>query len=280
MDAVSGVRLVIAILILTLLASPFYLAVVPLDGDYSDTESVEYTRTVSVTMDAPSDNKWPTLPKQFTPMLERYVMPDDPAVRQVADALEAYGERWDCSERRLAEVAKRWVTNNIRYTPDSEVHGWDDYWQTPYQTLRLGTGDCEDMTVLYVSICEALGIGCVLVSEKDHVSAAVLVDSQESDSTVSFGGRTYVTAETTNTSSLGSGKLGSHLVYPTHAGLAVALILLADLLVIGLVLYVVRGVVFRWIPDSDPLRPDGNPFSPRFYTGATSALSEPEWFLP
>ena len=214
-------------------------------GDYSDTELAQYTRTVEVTVDVPADNIWPTLPKLFTPMLERYVMPDDPAVRQVADALNEHAQKWDYSERRLAEVAKKWVYSNIRYVLDSEAHGWDDYWQTPYETLRLGTGDCEDMAVLYVSICEALGYDTVLVSETNHVSAAVLVDPQVSDSTVSFGGRTYVTAEATNASSLGSGEMGSHLVYPTRAGVVVYLILLLDLVAIGLTVFVMKGVVFR-----------------------------------
>lgn len=143
-----------------------YSMAVPLDGDYSDTEQVQYTRTVEVTVETPSDNGWPKLPKMYTPMLERYVMPDDPAVRQVVDALEEYGERWDWNERRLAEAAERWVHLNISYVSDSEAHGWGDYWQTPYETLRLGTGDCEDTAVLFASICGALGIDTVIVSER------------------------------------------------------------------------------------------------------------------
>ncbi len=245
MDAVRGVRLVICALILTFMFLPIYFMTVPLDGDYSETESVQYLRTVDVTVDVPSDNKWPTLPKLYTPMMERYVMPDDPAVRQVADALEAYGERWDYSERRLAEVAKRWVTTNIHYTLDSEVHGCDDYWQTPYQTLRLGTGDCEDMAILYLSICEALGFETVLVSETNHISVGVLVEPMESDYTVSFGGKVYVAAETSMSGPLGGSEPDVLAVYPTHAGLAVYLIMLADALAICLMFYIMKGVVFR-----------------------------------
>ncbi len=167
------------------------------------------------------------------------------------------------------------MSSNIRYVPDSEVHGWDDYWQTPYQTLRLGTGDCEDMVVLYVSICEALGYDAVLVSQKGHVSAAVLVEPLASDFTVSFDGRTYVTAETTNASSLGSRDAGSHQVYPTRAGLAIYLILLVDALAIGLAVFIMKGAVFRWHSDgrrknaadrTKPLTEIGNHFPVRFYT--------------
>ena len=232
----------ICALILTFLALPIYSAVVPLDGDYSETEQVQYTRTVEVTVDVPKDNAWPKLPKMYTPMLERYVMPDDPSVRQVAEALEAYGERWGYSERRTAELVKRWVASNISYVSDSEVHGWGDYWQTPYETLRLGTGDCEDMAVLFASICGALGIGTVIVSETSHVSAGVLVDVRGGDATVSYGGCTYVAVETTSGARLGGAEPGPHIVYPTYAGLAVILILVADLLVMGLVIGLMRSI--------------------------------------
>ncbi len=232
-------------MILTFLALPIYSMVVPLDGVYSDTETVQYTRTVEVTVETSSDNSWPKLPKMFTPMLERYVMPDDPSVRQVADALQAHAERWDYSERRTADLARRWVVSNISYVSDSEAHGMPDYWQTPYETLRLGTGDCEDMAVLFASICEALGIDTVIVSEPGHVSAGVLVDAEAGDVTVSYGKRTYVAVETTSDASLGSMGLGSCIVYPTHAGLAVFLILVADLLVIGFVLYLMRSILLR-----------------------------------
>jgi len=86
-DAVRGVRLVICALILTFLALPIYSMLVPLDGDYSDTGPIQYTRTVEVTVDAPSDNGWPKLPKLYTPMLERYVMPDGRR-KETADPIE------------------------------------------------------------------------------------------------------------------------------------------------------------------------------------------------
>ena len=229
-------------MILTFLALPIYSMAVPLDGDYSDTEQVQYTRTVEVTVDVPMDNGWPRLPKMYTPMLERYVMPDDPAVRQVAGVLEEYGEKWDCSERRMAETVRKWVHSNIRYVQDSESHGWGDYWQTPYETLRLRTGDCEDMAVLFASICGALGMDAVLVSEPGHISAGVLVGQEEGDSTVSYGGRTYVAADATASAPLGGTEPDVSMVYPTHAGLAVHLIVLADALVIVLAAFLLRKV--------------------------------------
>ncbi len=67
------------------------------------------------------------------------------------------------------------------------------------------------------------------------------MDFEEEDATVSYGGCTYVAVETTSDVPLGSMKLGSHTVYPTHAGLAVFLILVADILVIGFVVHLMRS---------------------------------------
>lgn len=242
MDAFRGLRLAISVLILLIMALPIYSLLVPLDGDYSDTESIQYMSVVEVVVDIPADNGWPTLPWFYTPMLERYVMPDDPAVRQVADALREYADEVGFNERRLADKAKDWVYRNIRYVSDSEAHGLPDFWQTPYQTLRLGTGDCEDMAVLYASMCEALGFETVLVSEPGHVSAGVLLEADDGDHTVSFEGRTYLTAETTTSVDLGRSEPDVSMIYPTNAGLAVYLIALVDLLAIVLTVFILRRV--------------------------------------
>lgn len=48
-----------------------------------------------------------------------------------------------------------WVSNNIKYRRDPEVHGESDYWQFPNETMPLGTGDCEDFSILLCSLLRA-----------------------------------------------------------------------------------------------------------------------------
>jgi transglutaminase-like putative cysteine protease len=50
-----------------------------------------------------------------------------------------------------------WVSKNINYTLDSEVHATEEYWQYPNETLTLGTGDCEDFSILLCSLLRANG---------------------------------------------------------------------------------------------------------------------------
>jgi hypothetical protein len=48
--------------------------------------------------------------------------------------------------------ATAWVERNIRYENDTDVHGKNDYWQFPQETLELRSGDCEDHAILLMAI--------------------------------------------------------------------------------------------------------------------------------
>lgn len=45
---------------------------------------------------------------------------------------------------------------HMRYRLDSELHGREDYWATPLESLGLGAGDCEDYAIAkYISLRHA-----------------------------------------------------------------------------------------------------------------------------
>ena len=50
-----------------------------------------------------------------------------------------------------------WVGTNIQYKSDAEIHGDEEFWQFPNETITLGTGDCEDFSVLLCSLLRADG---------------------------------------------------------------------------------------------------------------------------
>jgi predicted transglutaminase-like cysteine proteinase len=60
-----------------------------------------------------------------------------------------------------------WVYSNIKQSSDDDLHGVNDYWQTPAETLALKAGDCEDFAILLVSMMRAYG------APKDQVYVAV-----------------------------------------------------------------------------------------------------------
>jgi transglutaminase-like putative cysteine protease len=52
---------------------------------------------------------------------------------------------------------RNWVGNNIEYRHDEDVYGVREYWQFGEETVGLRTGDCEDFSILLVSLLRAAG---------------------------------------------------------------------------------------------------------------------------
>lgn len=50
--------------------------------------------------------------------------------------------------------------NGGAYVSDSISHQVPDYWQTPKETLRLGTGDCDDWSILLYCLLREANIPC------------------------------------------------------------------------------------------------------------------------
>ena len=110
----------------------------------------------------------------FTPLA--LVDPDDPYVLKVVSLVEGLTEGEDDSVR--IAVACHIIQTAVRYMDDSELYGWSDLWATPMETLYLGRGDCEDCTVLLMSVLTAMGHECALLDYPSHVDATVRVDGE------------------------------------------------------------------------------------------------------
>ncbi|MBU4502898.1 MAG: transglutaminase family protein [Nanoarchaeota archaeon] len=82
-------------------------------------------------------------------------------------------------------AALNYIHQKIRYVQDDSRWQRPDYWQFSAQTLRLGTGDCEDTSFLLASILLAMGIKeddvCVVIGRwhgGGHAWVEVLSDSK------------------------------------------------------------------------------------------------------
>jgi Transglutaminase-like superfamily len=61
------------------------------------------------------------------------------------------------NDEKMLNIQK-WVVTNIKYIGDNLSEGVVEYWQFPFETLRLGTGDCEDGALLITALAINLGI--------------------------------------------------------------------------------------------------------------------------
>ena len=189
-DNAVRVLTIAATLILTFILSvPLSQAVVPVEGDYGRTVAVDYGDGVII--DAPASDV-PVLRKGMAASMYAFVNGNDPAVRQLASQI-AHGS----TGVKILESVTEWIHDNIDYESDPQGFITDDRWQMPGETLRVGTGDCEDMAILGASIMSALGYRVALIHEENHVRFGADVGDPHGERTVSHNGHEYVTAEPT-----------------------------------------------------------------------------------
>ena len=203
MRAVNALIVVMDMVAMVFLATPWVQFLSSADGDYSDTVSVPCDAVPGGYLEVPAEDAPWQLRTGLLYGMYNFVLTDDPAVSQVADALAS--ERGPVDDSKFAEDCRRWVHENIAYVTDMESQGTSNRWQTPYETLRLGTGDCEDMAILLASILGHLGFDTVLIHSPDHVSVAVHVTDEPpvNHRTVEFEGEVYTLCDPTFSLPLG-----------------------------------------------------------------------------
>jgi len=73
-----------------------------------------------------------------------------------AQAVTTVDELVDLCHKDPLEISI-WIATQIKYEDDWIVWRMEDYWQTPTETLRLKTGDCEDYAILAYASLKKLG---------------------------------------------------------------------------------------------------------------------------
>lgn len=98
-----------------------------------------------------------------------------------------------------ADFLLSFVRSCIVMVPDSVGYGYAEYWAYPAETLYRGSGDTDDLAILYASLCGAAGYTAGYVLMPDEVLAAVSTGQSVPSvdvtgghvQTVSNGGRSY-----------------------------------------------------------------------------------------
>lgn len=203
-----AVGVIITVVVLLVLAIPFWNIIVSVDADDGG-ESMELELTygildMSVTIPEDLESQYGSALVSRSGLEEyrlyTFVTPDDPAVTALAERIESLTRYSGIAAK--AEIALAVVQENVTYVSDEEAHGVSDYWQYPAETLISGEGDCEDQALLLASLLEAMGIDTVLVIEPGHISTGAYVGSTAGN-TVEYDGREYLTADPTSDERLG-----------------------------------------------------------------------------
>ena len=83
----------------------------------------------------------------------------DPAMMDVFRSFESmYPTYARVSTERLMWMIERFVIKTIHYKRDKNVWNQVEYWQTPTETWKKRTGDCEDGAILILALAHYMGI--------------------------------------------------------------------------------------------------------------------------
>ena len=86
----------------------------------------------------------------------------EPAIKIETNALQT-GSQQTYDESRKDVLFAMSVASNTRYEGEKRN---EDYWKTPYETLKEGTGDCDDKAILFHEILGLRGIESRIVYGK------------------------------------------------------------------------------------------------------------------
>lgn len=151
---------------------------------------------------------------------------DRDTLQGVADQIKSYGVEKGYSDYDNAMNVLTFV-QSLPYSKDADSEGISEYPRYPIETLKDGTGDCEDKTILAAALLQKMGIDTVILLLPDHSALGVSVPGA-SGVGYDYAGTTYYYAETTS----GNWKIG---VQPDELhGLTVRVVPLEKSPVLGL----------------------------------------------
>ena len=132
-----------------------------------------------------------------------FVTSDDRAIQDVASKLKLFAEGENYSQVDTINFILRFVQKNVIYASDNSTKGKVEYWRYPVETLVDKKGDCEDSSVLFASIMDALGYDAALLfyaleDDIGHLAVGIHIDGDHGEYVEDKDGKRYYYCETTN----------------------------------------------------------------------------------
>lgn len=133
--------------------------------------------------------------------MKSFVTSDDEVIQIVADKLKDLAEGENYNDTVTVNFILRFVQTVITYKSDNETQGCIEYWSYPVETLVDKKGDCEDTSVLFASITDALEYDTVLLfyilgEDYGHLAVGVHLKA-DPGAYITYGDKRYYYCETT-----------------------------------------------------------------------------------
>jgi len=151
-------------------------------------------------------NRSPQGQSQSRKKMAAFVTSTDKVIGELKDQLQILADSKNYNQARTANFILKFVQFNVEYTLDNVSKGCLEYWRFPVETLVDKEGDCEDSSVLYAAIMDALGYETVILYyswEEDgeklgHLAIGINLEGGQGDF-IEYNGKEYFYCETTNT---------------------------------------------------------------------------------
>jgi len=132
-----------------------------------------------------------------------FVTSGDQVVETLANKLKILAEDENFNESNTINFILRFIQENVNYVLDNESKDCTEYWRYPVETLVEKKGDCEDSSVLFASIIDALEYNTVLlfyVLEGDigHLAVGIHLEGGSYGEYIIYNNEKYYYCETTS----------------------------------------------------------------------------------
>jgi len=125
-----------------------------------------------------------------------YVTSNDPVIVEIGEKLTSLATGQDYDYYTTVNFVLRFV-QSLEYTYDNATTPSNEYWRYAVETLVDETGDCEDTSVLFASLMEAMGYDAVLIDLPGHIAVGILGSEGYSGTYYIYNGQRYYYCETT-----------------------------------------------------------------------------------
>ena len=86
--------------------------------------------------------------------VRNFIITNDVILQQI---IKQYGLK-KIAMNDTALACQKWVVQFLYYKDDQLANQCPEFWQFPFETLEMGTGDCEDGAILMASLMTSAGI--------------------------------------------------------------------------------------------------------------------------